>query len=96
MLSDGFAASDIEQSLGLAGGFVRAYLAKRSQLRGRWASANTLRVREQYRQQVLCTLELNPMLPIKTIRRLPKNGFQWQHVHDREWLQGVLPAIWHR
>jgi len=39
---------------------------------------------------------VHPGLPIKTIRRLPKNGSQWLYNNDREWLQEVLPAIWKR
>lgn len=96
MLYKGFHRREIADAVGVRPAFIKDFLATRPELKAIWAVANRLRLRDHHRQQLTAALQEYPDLPIKTIRRLPGNGFQWLYNHDREWLQGVLPAIWKR
>lgn len=96
MLREGRTRAEIAISLSLRPAFIKDYLAQRPELKAQWETAHTARETETHRAQLLAALNTHPGLPIKTIRRLPKNGFQWLYNNDREWLQEVLPAIWKR
>ncbi|UCV08534.1 TnsD family Tn7-like transposition protein [Dechloromonas denitrificans] len=96
MLRDGRTRTEIAESLSLRPTFIKDYLAQRPELKAQWEAAHTARETEKHRTQLVAALNAHPGLPIKTIRRLPKNGFQWLYNNDREWLQEVLPAIWKR
>jgi len=96
LLEQGRGRGEISATLRIRRSFIKDYLAQQPDLRCRWERANFDREREKHRAQLLATLEAHPELPVKTIRRLPHNGFQWLYNHDREWLQEVLPAIWKR
>jgi hypothetical protein len=96
MLSDGRTRTEIAESLTLRPAFIKDYLAQRPELKIQWEIANTARETEKHRAQLLNALEAHPGMPIKTIRRLPKNGFQWLYNNDKKWLQEVLPTIWKR
>ena len=76
--------------------FIKDYLATRPGLKGLWADAHRNREQEQLREQLMSALKQHPDLPIKSIRRLPGNGFQWLYNNDRDWLIEALPAIWKR
>lgn len=86
----------IEQSLGLKKSFIRAYLAGHSELRNAWADARLIRRRNEYRRKFQAILDQFPSLPMKKIRRLPNNGFQWLYTNDRDWLSANLPSLWQR
>ena len=96
MLREGHTRTEIAKSLTLRPTFIKDDLAQRPELKSQWAAAYTARETEKHRAQLLVALNAHPGLPIKAIRRLPKNGFQWLYNNDREWLQEVLPAIWKR
>ena len=87
---------EICQELGIRQGFIKDYLASRPELRLTWESMHTARLKQEYRDRFLKALADNPTLPIKAIRRLPGNGFQWLYNNDRDWLRETLPAIWKR
>lgn len=96
MLREGGSRTEIAESLSLRPTFIKDYLAQRPELKAQWEAAYTARETEKHRTQLLAALNAHPGLPIKTIRRLPQNGFQWLYNNDREWLQEILPAIWKR
>lgn len=96
MLREGRTRTEIADSLSLRRAFIKDYLAQRPELKDQWEAAYTARETERHRAQLLVALNAHPGLPVKTIRRLPKNGFQWLYNNDRGWLQEVLPAIWKR
>lgn len=96
MLRKGIGRKEIAQTVGVRPAFIKDYLATRTELKTVWEQAYHFNQRVLHRQQFKTALQQSPDLPIKSIRRLPGNGFQWLYNNDREWLQEVLPAIWKR
>lgn len=96
ILTKGFSRTEIAAKAGVRRSFIKDYLAAHPDLRETWESAHRVRETKKHRLQLQTALENHPGLPIKAIRRLPHNGFQWLYNNDREWLQEILPAIWKR
>ncbi|MBP6421341.1 MAG: TniQ family protein [Propionivibrio sp.] len=96
MLRLGEGRETIATVLGVRRSFIKDYLASHPDLRETWQSTFNRRNRDSHRAHFLTTLSQNPNLPIKRIRRLPKNGFQWLYNNDREWLLQQLPSLWSR
>lgn len=96
LLAEGVSRTEIAAKAGVRRAFIKDYLAEHPDLRETWETAHRGKETEKHRLQLQAALENHPDLPIKAIRRLPQNGFQWLYNHDREWLQEVLPAIWKR
>lgn len=96
MLLEGQNRSEIARVLSLRPAFIKDYLAQHPELKVQWETAHAAKETEKHRTQLLAVLNAHPGLPIKTIRRLPQNGFQWLYNNDREWLKEILPAIWKR
>jgi hypothetical protein len=95
-LESGDEPNTIAIDLNLRRGFIKDYLASRPELRQRHQAERFMRRRDTYRTKFLRALEENPAFPIKRIRREIDSGFQWLLKHDRDWLTGILPGIWHR
>lgn len=96
MLLEGENRSEIARVLSLRPAFIKDYLAQHPELKVQWETAHATKETEKHRARLLAVLNAHPGMPIKTIRRLPQNGFQWLYNNDREWLQEILPAIWKR
>lgn len=96
LLEQGIPRKELAEKAGVRRSFITDFLATRPALKAIWVDANRLWLRDRHRQQLTAALQEYPDLPIKTIRRLSGNGFQWLYNNDREWLQEVLPAIWKR
>lgn len=96
LLKTGRSRSSIARRLRIRNSFIKDYLASRPELRAEWQERHRYRVRSVHRIRFSRTLERNPGVPIKKIRLLPKNGFQWLYNNDREWLRTQLPALWSR
>nr|WP_294864480.1 TnsD family Tn7-like transposition protein [uncultured Pseudogulbenkiania sp.] len=96
LLKLGLDRREIAQRTGVRQAFIKDYLACHTDLRDLWRKENKIKQRGLHRKQLMTTLQNNPELPIKSIRLLPSNGFQWIYNHDRAWLQEILPAIWKR
>lgn len=96
MLREGLERKEIAQTVGVRPAFIKDYLATRPELKTVWEQAYHFNQRVLHRHQFKTALQQSPDLPIKSIRRLPGNGFQWLYNNDREWLQEILPAIWKR
>lgn len=94
LLSSGEDRQKIAQTLGLKTSFIKDYLAARSELKAGWEKNQYALQLKRHREKFLAVLEENPGVPIKAIRQIPGNGFQWLYNHDREWLQRMLPGIW--
>lgn len=96
LLLQGKSRKAIADALGLRPAFIKDFLATRPELKAAWGVAHFHNQRDRHRQLLTSVLQQYPDLPVKTIRRLPGNGFQWLYNNDRDWLQEVLPAIWKR
>lgn len=96
LLKAGEPRASIATILGIRRSFIKDYLALHEELRSMWQSVFGRRSRDFHRAQFLSILATYPDLPIKRIRRLPMNGFQWLYNNDREWLLEQLPSLWSR
>lgn len=96
MLKTGESRKFIASELNLRKSFIKDYLSLNQSLKTQWESENHAKQIQLHRNQLLNALKNHPNLPIKAIRRLPKNGFQWLYRHDFQWLTETLPAIWKR
>lgn len=95
-LQAGEEREQIAAVLGIRKSFIKDYLKDRQDLRAAWEKAHSERERLCYRARLLHILAENPGVPIKRIRRIKENGFQWLYRNDREWLASHLPGIWQR
>lgn len=96
LLYQGLGHSEIAKKVGVRQAFIKDYLATRPDLKRVWMDAKHQQQIQLHRNQLSTMLKQHSDLPIKLIRRLPSNGFQWLYNNDRTWLQEVLPAIWKR
>lgn len=96
MLKAGAERKDIASALGIRKAFIKDLLAQQPELRQAWEDARWTRRSGGYRAHFLQILEANPGVPIKRIRRIPGNGFEWLYRNDTAWLINALPGIWHR
>lgn len=96
MLLQGESRKAIAHALELRAAFIKDFLATRPELKAAWEAAHLHNQRELHRQQFASVLQQYPGWPIKTIRLMPGNGFQWLYNNDIEWLREVLTAIWRR
>lgn len=96
LLEAGIAPGNIVSRLGIRRGFIKDYLAARPALREIHRQRLFENLRTRYRTHFFDVLAQHPGVPVRRIRRLPGNGFQWLLVHDREWLAENLPGIWRR
>jgi hypothetical protein len=94
LLREGRDRKEIAQMVELRKAFIKDYLSTRGDVKNLWEELHRSQELSKHREQLIAVLKENPSVPIKTIRRIPGNGFQWLYNHDRDWLQGVLPAIW--
>lgn len=96
LLEKGTNRKYIAADVGVRPAFIKDYLSTRPELRQRWEVANRKLQLMHHREQLLMALKDHPDLPIKAIRRLQGNGFQWLYNNDRDWLLTILPALWSR
>ncbi|MDP3537973.1 MAG: TnsD family Tn7-like transposition protein [Azonexus sp.] len=96
LLAQGRPRSEIAETVGIRRTFIKDYLSLHPERRKRWEAEKLRRETRTHRQQFLAALRDHPELPIKAIRRLPQNGFQWLYNNDQEWLRSTLPGIFHR
>lgn len=96
MLITGKSRNEIASALGIRKAFIKDYLAERPGLRQAWIQAHLANRKTSYRAHFLRVLEEHPGVPIKRIRRIKGNGFEWLYRNDLEWLKSHLPEIWRR
>ncbi|OYQ38650.1 hypothetical protein CHU94_14450 [Rhodoferax sp. TH121] len=96
LLRAGTERDEIARRLKLRKAYVKDYLATQPELRNAWEQAAKVQLAARYRAHFLRVLEDNPDVPIKRIRRIGGNGFEWLYRNDREWLAENLPGIWRR
>ncbi|MDP1610675.1 MAG: TnsD family Tn7-like transposition protein [Sulfuritalea sp.] len=96
LLKAGAERNQIATSLGIRSAFIKDYLAEHPEIRTAWKAAYEVKRTANYRDHFLEVLQNNPGVPIKRIRRIPGNGFEWLYRNDRDWLAGHLPEIWRR
>ena len=96
LLHAGVCQDEIVKRLRIRKAFIKDYLAGRSALRTVWEQAIAVERTAHYRAHFLQVLENNPSVPLKRIRRISGNGFEWLYRNDREWLAENLPGIWRR
>ena len=59
-----------------------------------WRAVRFEKARKDNRKRFLAVRRRHPGLPVKYLRRIPGNGYQWLYRHDREWLVANLPSLW--
>lgn len=96
LLRAGQGRDEIAADLSIRKAFIKDYLAKDQTLRETWEQARLQRQIVQYRERFLRMLADNPGIPVKQLRLIPKNGFQWLDRHDRAWLEEQMPSLWKR
>ncbi len=96
LLQSGADRNDIAKQLNVRKAFIKDYLAVQPELRDEWSRAFAEQQTARYRKHFLEVLQENPTVPIKRIRRISGNGFEWLYRNDREWLAENLPGIWRR
>jgi hypothetical protein len=96
MLIAGKSRDEIASALGIRKAFIKDYLAERPELKQAWIQAHVANEKVLYRAHFLRVLDEHPGVPIKRIRRINGNGFEWLYRNDLEWLKGHLPGIWRR
>lgn len=96
MLITGKSRDEIASALGIRKAFIKDYLAERPELIHAWIQAHLTSRKASYRAHFLRVLEEHPGVPIKRIRRINGNGFEWLYRNDLEWLKTHLPGIWRR
>lgn len=96
LLRAGADRDEIMRQLGVRRAFIKDYLAGQPGLRTVWEQAIAVERTAHYRAHFLQVLEDNPGVPLKRIRRISGNGFEWLYRNDREWLAENLPGIWRR
>lgn len=96
LLVSGQSREDIASTLSIRKSFIKDYLAERPALRLAWAQGYEFKKRNRYREHFLQVLNEHPGVPIKRIRRISGNGFEWLYRNDLEWLRSHLPEIWRR
>lgn len=96
LLADGEKLPNIAKVLDLSVKYIRAYLTLHPDLRKIFQIRMKGRDKLIRRLQFMNIMDINPNLPIKRIRKIPGNGFEWLYRNDIEWLKQYLPKIWSR
>ncbi len=96
LLNQGMGRAEIAKTAGVRKAFIKDYLATHPELKALWVDAHRNLEQKRHRELLMTALKQHPDLPMKSIRRLPGNGFQWLYINDRDWLVNALPAIWKR
>lgn len=93
LLKAGKERQEISLALGIRTSFIKDYLARQPQLKSVWVQAWHEIRRKRYREHFLVVLKDNPGIPMKQIKRINGNGFQWLYRNDKEWLTENLPTV---
>lgn len=96
LLKAGACREEIVKKLQVRKSWIKDYLVWLPGLRVEWEKALMAERAVRYREHFLKVLDDNPGVPIKRIRRINGNGFEWLYRNDREWLIEHLPGIWRR
>ena len=70
-------------------------LAAEPELAQAWQTARFRIERKKYRRNWLSLIEAHPGIPVKQLRKIPGNGYQWLYRHDHHWLTFHLPGLFH-
>lgn len=93
LLKAGKERQEISSELGIRTSFIKDYLARQPQLKSEWAQAWHERRKKRYREHFRVVLKDNQGTPMKQIKRISGNGFQWLYRNDKEWLTENLPTV---
>jgi len=92
-LQSGEERAEICQELGIRRAYIKDYFAKHPDLKAHWEMARRTKLITQYRKNFLSLLNANPGVPVKRLKKIPRNGIQWLQHHDRRWLEDNLPVL---
>lgn len=95
-LLDGATKQEVVERTGISTVSLTRLISSEPALRGEWLRIRRERLRTTYRQRFLDLVRDHPGLPVKVLRRIPGNGYQWLYRHDRQWLIENLPSLWKR
>lgn len=93
LLKTGKDRQEISSELGIRTSFIKDYLARHPPLKSAWTHAWTENRKKKYRRHFLEVLRENPGVPMKQIKRISGNGFQWLYRNDKKWLANSLPTV---
>lgn len=93
-LQRGASRIEIADSVGIRMAFLKDYLAKNPDLRAVYLSICLEKRRKEYRQRFVDVVKENSLMPLKRIKAIPGNGYQWLRRNDSEWLADALPSLW--
>lgn len=96
LLRAGASREEIVKRLQIRRAYIKDYLVALPELRAKWEKVLAAERAARYREHFLKVLDDNPGTPIKRIRHISGNGFEWLYRNDREWLIEHLPGIWRR
>jgi len=94
LLAQGKAKNEVAELGGVSLVTVNRILAADFDLKMRWENAQRDIKRKRYRKAFMATVDKHPGVPVKLLRHIPGNGYQWLYRHDRKWLSEHLPALW--
>jgi hypothetical protein len=84
------------QETGLPSRSGADYLAEHFELRTAWETTYEAKRMEEHRKHFAKVLQDNPGVPIKRIRNIPGNCFEWLYPNGRDCLTSHFPGIWRR
>lgn len=93
LLKAGKERQEISSELGIRTSFIKDYLARHPPLKSAWTHAWSESRKKKYRKHFLEVLRDNPGVPMKQIKRISGNGFQWLNRNDKKWLADSLPTV---
>lgn len=85
---------EIQVATGISAVSLNRLISSEPAVRQAWLSARHELDRAKNRAQFVSLTEANVGVPVKLVRKIPGNGYQWLYRHDRQWLTEHLPAIW--
>lgn len=69
---------------------VTRLLSSEPLLREQWRDAIHRKRLAEYRREFEALLQRNPGVPLRLLRKLPRNRYMWLYRHDRDWLTETL------
>jgi hypothetical protein len=79
---------------GISSVSLNRMISSEPHLRQQWLDARETVARAQNRKRFLALIRHHPGTPVKALRQMPGNGYDWLYRHDWQWLAEHLPSLW--
>lgn len=93
-LQEGKSKPDIMRACEISAVSLNRLISSEPYIAGQWRAVRRQHDLQKNRNQFLAVVRAHHGWPVKRIRKIPGNGYQWLYRHDREWLIDHLPSIW--